>query len=187
MGLPAHMTVHLVLIDALPVLLLLAAGRERISILRVHPVVAGVGSTVILVVWHLPGTFDAALAHPALHAAEHASFVLAGLLLWAPVLSLGTGAAEALAFLFVTRNVQTVLGNVLLWAPHPIYRDSGTVQDQRLAGAIMLGEGLVAGIAAGAWLFARLLREGDRLSGDRSLPARKEGVARRLDSRSPTH
>jgi len=160
MGLPAHMAVHLVLLDGLPVLLLLAAGRERISRMRVRPVAAAVASTAILIAWHLPGVFDAALAHPALHQAEHASFILAGLLLWIPVLSPRIQAAEALAFLFLTRNVQTVLGNVLLWAPHPLYLDSGSMQDQRLAGAIMLGEGLLAGIAAGAWLFARLLREG---------------------------
>ena len=78
--------------------------------------------------------FDAALESPVLHQFEHASFLVAGILLWAPVLYPTSGAAEALAFLFVTRNVQAVLGNVLLWAPHPLYRDSGSLQDQRVAG-----------------------------------------------------
>jgi cytochrome c oxidase assembly factor CtaG len=153
------MTLHLVLIELVPVLILLAAGRQRIARVPLRPLYAGIASTAIIVVWHLPFAFDAALENPALHQAEHASFVIAGLLLWAPVLSPVTGAAEALAFLFVTRNVQAVLGNVLLWVPHPLYRDSGSLHDQRLAGAIMLGEGLLAGIVAAGWLFGRLLRD----------------------------
>ena len=111
----------------------------------VRPLLAGIGSTAIVVAWHVPAPSTPRLRHPMLHQAEHASFLVAGLLLWAPVLSPATRAAEALAFLFVTRNVQAVLGNVLLWAPHPLYRDSGSLHDQRLAGAIMLGEGLWQG------------------------------------------
>ena len=171
MPLPAHMMLHLVLLELVPVLILLAAGRERIARIRIRPVLFGALSTAIVVVWHLPLAFDAALASPLLHQAEHASFLLAGLLLWAPVFSPATGAAEALAFLFVTRNVQAVLGNVLLWAPHPLYRDSGSLHDQRLAGAIMLGEGLLAGIVAAGWLFGRLLRDGT--DGPSSVPARR--------------
>jgi putative membrane protein len=153
------MGIHLVLLEAVPVALLLLAGRDRIATIRMRPLVAGIVSTAIVIAWHVPVVFDAALRHPALHLAEHASFVIAGVLLWAPVLSPAIGAVEALAFLFVTRAVQTLLGNVFLWAPQPLYRSSGTLHDQRLAGAVMLGEGLLATIAAGAWLFARLLRE----------------------------
>jgi len=158
------MTLHLALIELVPVLLLLAAGRERLARLPVRPLLFGIASTAIVLAWHVPFAFDAAIEHPVLHQAEHASFLVAGLLLWAPVLSPTTRAAEALAFLFVTRNVQAVLGNVLLWAPHPLYRDSGSLHDQRLAGAIMLGEGLLAGILAAGWLFSRLLHE-ERSSG----------------------
>jgi len=158
------MTLHLALIELVPVLLLLAAGPERTARVRVRPVLAGIASTAIVVAWHVPIAFDIAVEHPVLHQAEHASFLVAGLLLWAPVLSPATGAAEALAFLFVTRNVQAVLGNVLLWAPHPLYRDSGSLHDQRLAGAIMLGEGLLAGIVAAGWLFGRLMNEESRAS-----------------------
>jgi cytochrome c oxidase assembly factor CtaG len=183
MALPAHMALHLVLLEALPVALLLAAGRDRIARMPVRPLLAGVASTVIIVVWHLPLAFDAAVGNPLLHQAEHLSFVVAGLLLWAPVLSPATGAAEALAFLFVTRNVQAALGNVLLWAPHPLYRDSGSLHDQRLAGAIMLGEGLLTGIVAAGWLFSRLLHEERRRGAAAAAQnARRtaEGCGRRL-------
>jgi cytochrome c oxidase assembly factor CtaG len=159
MSLPAHMAVHLVLLEALPVALLVAAGRARLTTAPLRPVAAGVAGIAIVITWHIPALFDAALAHPILHQAEHASLVVAGLLLWAPMLSPTVSAAGALAFLFVTRNAQMVLGNVFLWAPSPLYRDSGSLHDQRLAGAIMLGEGLIVGMATGAWLFRRLLRE----------------------------
>lgn len=159
MRLSVHMAIHLVLVEAVPVALLLVYGRDRIAKIRISPVAAGIASTALVVVWHAPVLFDVALGHLVLHQAEHASFIIAGLLLWAPVLSPAISAIDAFAFLFITRTVQTVLGNVFLWAPRPLYRDSGSLHDQRLAGAIMLGEGLVAGIAAGAWLFARLLAE----------------------------
>jgi putative membrane protein len=157
-GLPVHMSRHLLLLELVPVLLVLGAGpaAER---RRVPPFVAGAVATLLVVAWHVPPAFDAALREPSLHVAEHVSFLAAGVLLWAPVLSSSSGAIEALAFLFATRLVQTVLGNVLLWVPRPLYEGSGTLHDQRLAAAIMLGEGLVATLAAGAWLFARLLRE----------------------------
>lgn len=158
MNLPGHMALHLSLLDLVPVVVLLGL-RGRVSTLRVPPLPAGVVATLLLVVWHLPRVFDAALERPALHALEHVSFLVAGLLLWAPVLVPRAGAAEALAFLFLTRNAQAVLGNVLLWVPRPLYANSGTLHDQRLAAALMLGEGLVAGMAAAAFLFVRLLRE----------------------------
>ena len=156
--LQVHMSRHLLLLELAPVLLLLAAGPAAAR-RRVAPLAAGVVSTLILVAWHVPPAFTAALHDPALHAAEHASFLVAGVLLWAPVLSASSGALEALAFLFATRLVQTILGNVLLWVPRPLYEGSGTLHDQRLAAAIMLGEGILATLAAGAWLFVRLLRE----------------------------
>jgi putative membrane protein len=158
-SLPVHMSRHLLLLELVPVLLVLGAAtavrRRRV----VPPLVAGLVGTLLVVAWHVPPVFDAALRVPALHVAEHASFLAAGVLLWAPVLSSACGAIEALAFLFATRLVQTILGNVLLWVPRPLYESSGSLHDQRLAAAIMLGEGLVVTLAAGAWLFVRLLRE----------------------------
>jgi len=96
--------------------------------------------------------------------------VVAGLLLWAPVLSPATGAAEALAFLFVTRNVQAALGNVLLWAGTPFYglyeeahRPWGlsASADQGIAGGIMMIEGSLVTIGTLAVLFLRLAEEGE--------------------------
>ena len=54
MRLPAHMAIHLVLLEAVPVALLLAAGRDRIATVRIRPVAAGIASTAIVVAWHVP-------------------------------------------------------------------------------------------------------------------------------------
>ena len=42
---------------------------------------------VVLVGWHLPPAFEAALADPRVHDAQHLSFFLAGLLFWWPVVN----------------------------------------------------------------------------------------------------
>src|SRR6202035_4379544 len=41
---------------------------------------------LVLLLTHLPAFYDAAVRHPALHAAEHAAYLLAGLALWWPLL-----------------------------------------------------------------------------------------------------
>ena len=154
-GLAMHMTRHLVLLDLVPVLLLIGIGVDRLP--HVPLAAGGITATVLVVVWHLPVVFNLGLEHGSLHLLEHIAFVAAGILLWLPVVSPRTGAAAALAFLFLTRNAQMILGNVLLWMPHPIYDHSGSLHQQRLAAAIMLGEGLAVGLAAAAWPFARLM------------------------------
>jgi hypothetical protein len=40
----------------------------------------------IICMWHLPALYQAALANPAVHALEHASFFAAGLAMWAAVI-----------------------------------------------------------------------------------------------------
>jgi cytochrome c oxidase assembly factor CtaG len=164
--LAAHMTRHLVLLEAVPLLVLVGLGPQLRRRLDVRALPAGVAATALLLVWHLPPVFDAALARPWLHVLEHVSLLAVGVLLWIPVLSARTGTAAGLAFLFLTRNAQAVLGNVLLFAPRPLYEESGSLHDQRVAAAIMLGEGLLVGLLAAAWLFARLLR--DQGSGSRA-------------------
>ncbi|MGH7416484.1 MAG: cytochrome c oxidase assembly protein, partial [Candidatus Rokuibacteriota bacterium] len=42
---------------------------------------------VVLVGWHLPVAFQAALADPLIHDAQHVSFFLAGVLFWWPVVN----------------------------------------------------------------------------------------------------
>jgi putative membrane protein len=140
-----------------------------------HPLVALPLWAASLYLWHLPGAYEAAIEHDAVHALEHLSFFSTGVLMWAAVVEVlpgpewfGTGAK--FGYVAAVRLLETVLGNVFIWAGDVVYDiyDDGTVrfgigplQDQGLAGTIMMVEGSLVTIGALAWLFLRLAREGE--------------------------
>jgi cytochrome c oxidase assembly factor CtaG len=180
----AHMGQHILLADMAPALLLAGLTGPLLrpllavvppALLRVvQPWPALAVALVLFLGWHVPFLFDAAARHEPVHVAEHLSFVAAGLLVWLPLLEtlpgpawFGTGAK--LAFVLVWRTAQTVLGNVLLWAPAPVYaayaapRDGvDPLDDQRLAAALMMGEGTLVTLGLLVWLGARMLRDAER-------------------------
>lgn len=101
--LSAHMLQHVILADLAVVLALLAvrgpltffllpppvlrtlAGlRPLRALLRVllRPAVAFVLWATVILVWHAPFAYEAALRHPAVHDAEHALFLAVGVLAW---------------------------------------------------------------------------------------------------------
>ena len=55
--------------------------RRLLSFL-LRPRVAVALWLAVLVAWHVPALYDAALRHPLLHRVEHLSFVLVGALVW---------------------------------------------------------------------------------------------------------
>jgi putative membrane protein len=180
----AHMTQHILLGDLAPLALL---GGLTGPILRpllrfvhplrriFHPFAALALWAVDLYVWHLPFLYEAALRHDALHAVEHACFFTGGILIWATVLEtipmpewFGTGAK--LGYVAGVRVVSMVLGNVFVWPNSVFYsfyeRTSrpwglSAIDDQRLAGSVMMIEGSLVTIIALAWLFLRLAAEGE--------------------------
>jgi putative membrane protein len=121
--------------------------------------------------WHVPAIYDTALRHPhSLLHAEHASYVLAGCLLWWPVVHdaphrLPTGARAG--YLFAAFVLASPLGLLLALLPNPVYdfyqhgRVWGLSQiaDQQLAGATMVGEQSLVFFAGFAWFFFRFLAE----------------------------
>ena len=195
-----HMLQHVVIGDLAPLCLLggltgpilrpLLALKpvERLRVLA-NPVVALPIWAANLYVWHVPFLYEAAVEHSAVHALEHISFFTAGLIVWLPVLEtlpapewFGTGAK--LAYIAAVRVVETVLGNVFVWSGAVFYAiyDQGDelwgispLQDQGLAGAVMMIEGSIVTIVALAWLFLRLAREGE---------LRQELLERGLDPRA---
>jgi putative membrane protein len=195
-----HMLQHVLLGDLAPLCLLaglngpllrpLLALRpvERLRVLA-NPAVALPLWAVNLYVWHVPFLYEAAVRHSAVHALEHVCFFTAGVVMWLPVLErlpapewFGTGAK--LAYVFVVRIVETVLGNVFLWSGtvfYPVYADGDELwgispeRDQGLAGAVMMLEGSLVTIVALVWLFLRLAREGE---------LRQELLERGLDPRA---
>src|ERR671927_1049252 len=195
-----HMLQHVVLGDLAP--LALVAGLNGpilrpvlalrpINALRflAHPLVALPLWAIDLYVWHLPFLYEAALHHDAVHALEHACFFTGGAIMWLPVLEtlpapewFGTGAK--LGYIVVVRLVETVLANVFFWAGtvfYPFYVHErplwgvGALQDQGIAGAVMMIEGSIVTLAALAWLFLRLASEGE---------LRQQLVERGLDPRA---
>ena len=140
-----------------------------------HPLVALPLWTVSLYLWHLPPLYEAAVEHSAVHALEHLSFFTTGVLMWAAVVEVLPGpewfsTGWKFGYVAVVRLVETALGNVFVWSGDVIYDvydhgeehfGIGALQDQGLAGTIMMVEGSVVTIGALAWLFLKLAHEGE--------------------------
>src|SRR3954469_6645540 len=97
-----HMLQHLLIGDLAPLLLALGLSGpllrpllkpkpvQRLQVLT-QPLVALPLWALNLCIWHLPALYDAALAHPLVHAVQHVCFLTGGLLLWATLLGLLPG------------------------------------------------------------------------------------------------
>jgi putative membrane protein len=112
--------------------------------------------------WSIPVVFDAAAAHPLLHAVEHLSLLSSGLLLWIVVVDPLPGQARRatwsrLGYLGASRAVAAVVCLPLTWWGTTLYSryasaprafSVSALADQQLAGAGMcLIEFLVFGLA----------------------------------------
>lgn len=113
--------------------------------------------------WHAPPPFEAALVDQAVHALQHATFLLTALAFWASVSGRGGRRdAAALASVFSTMLHTGALGALLTFAPtawYPHYLDAGAfgltaLEDQQLGGLVMWVPGGVAYLAAGVVLVA---------------------------------
>ena len=171
----AHMAQHMLLIMvAAPLLVLGAPGlpllvalaprwRRRLARLRRrgdvaagrrllrHPAVAWGLHVGALWAWHLPVPFQAALASPPVHAAEHASFLGTAVLFWWVVLSPrarrpAAAPGGAVLYLFAAALQGSALGALLTLAPAPLYPLQAAaaaswglapLTDQQLAGLVM--------------------------------------------------
>lgn len=182
--LSVHMVQHMLLLLVAPLLLLsgrpvilalraiprrrrraLAAILYRLAVL-IRPLVCLAVFSAVLVATHLPAFYEATLRHPALHDAEHALYVLAGLLLWWPLLDADPVPAHRLSgfgrlvYLLATMPAMAILGAYLnrhLTLVYPSYgppaRAMGisAIVDQQQAGAIMWVAGSAVVIAVGLW------------------------------------
>jgi cytochrome c oxidase assembly factor CtaG len=148
-----------------------------------------------LCLWHIPGLYQGALAHPALHALQHQLFLLCGVLMWAAVIEplpgpAWFGAGWRAVYVLAVRTAGAALANVFIWAAHPLYpwyaageRVEGIAPlgDQTIAGSIMLVEGSVVTLGVFIWLFLQWTREaelGARLVELGHDPARASRAAR---------
>ncbi|HEY2544248.1 MAG TPA: cytochrome c oxidase assembly protein, partial [Gaiellaceae bacterium] len=128
-----------------------------------------------LAVWHVPYLYDAALAHSAVHALQHALFFAGGALVWATLFELlpgprwfGTGARAA--YLAGMWFFSLGLSSVFLWSSHPFYEPYvhaprlwgfSPLDDQRLGGGVMLLEGSLIMLGVLIWLGLRWFDEAE--------------------------
>jgi putative membrane protein len=121
--------------------------------------------SVVLLGSHLPGVYDLTLRSEWVHVSEHALYLLAAVLIWAPLLGVDplpgrTGPRGQALCMAACMIPMAIVGGWLLAAGAPVYahyRDAlgpaGALHDQRVAGLIML---FVCVPAFGVVPFARL-------------------------------
>ena len=140
-----------------------------------HPVVAFGLWAINLYVWHLPVLYQAALSSEPVHALQHGSFVFFGFTMWLALLGplpqpewFGNGAR--LLYIVGVRFTGALLGNVFLWSEsvfYPDYRpgqaswDISPLQDQGVAGTIMMVESSIVTVVLLGWLFVKAARESE--------------------------
>lgn len=152
-----------------------ALGRQRVIRALTQPYVALPLWLLTYAAWHVPISYETALAHPrSLLALEHVSYVVAGLLLWWPVLYAerweGRSGPKAL-YVFLAFILSGPIGLLFVLFPETVYDfyaeapriwGLSALTDQRIAGILMsLGETIVF-LAAFVVFFTRLLAEEER-------------------------
>jgi putative membrane protein len=182
----AHMAQHLAMADlgALflvlgltgPILQPLLATRlaRKLRVLA-HPVVAFLLWVIDLYVWHVPALYEASLGSAAVHALQHTTFVFFGVTMWLALLGplpqpewFGNGAK--LLYIVGVRLAGALLANVFIWSEtvfYPAYRpgqaswEISPLEDQGIAGTIMMLEGSVVTVVLLGWLFLKTAREAE--------------------------
>ena len=166
----AHMVQHLLLMLVAPPLLLLGTpGWLLRPLLRypyvlrtarfmTRPVIAFVLFAAVLALWHMPALYELALRERNIHVLEHLMFIIAGVILWWPILSPmpevpRTPYLGQIVYLFLQPTVPAVVGAVITFSDSVLYKwyadaprvwDISAHSDQQVAGLIMwLPGGLV--------------------------------------------
>jgi cytochrome c oxidase assembly factor CtaG len=185
----AHMLQHVLLGDIAPLLILLALSRvimrpatrrlsgleRRLGVLA-SPATGLVIWLVVMYVWHIPALYDAAVEHPLVHLLEHVSFFAAGVALWWPLIQPVpmrrrlTG-LQPVAYIGSAKAGLAALGIFLTWSATTIYPYYETtpriwglspIEDQNVAGVIMMVEQSVTLAIVLVALFVRALVESER-------------------------
>ncbi|MGZ4334148.1 MAG: cytochrome c oxidase assembly protein [Gaiellaceae bacterium] len=169
----AHLLQNVVLAEWAPALLVLAVPPAVAKRARAFPPFQPFVALPIWLgtyfVWHLPWIYDFALRHPhSLLHVEHATYLLAGICVWWPVVHGRFSAGIKAAYLFAAFVLASPLGLVLALFPRPIYSfyehaprtwGPSPETDQRLAGVTMAAEQALVIFAVFTHFLLRFLRE----------------------------
>jgi cytochrome c oxidase assembly factor CtaG len=116
-----------------------------------NPVLCWLASAAAVIVWHLPAAFQLALESHTWHSVEDASFLVAGLLFWWPVVQpwptdTGYDTWTVPLYLFLATLPCDILSGFLVFCGRVVYPsylaaprlfDLSPLQDQEFAGALM--------------------------------------------------
>ncbi|WP_294393948.1 cytochrome c oxidase assembly protein [uncultured Sphingomonas sp.] len=171
-GMTGHMAAHMIAVAVAAPLFGMglrgtAADPVRLGGPFANPLALSVAELAVVWLWHLPGA-RAAVGHDgSLAAAELACFLVVGTLLWSAVLAARPASnAAGVGALLLTSMHMTLLGALIGLAPRLLYPDPAhhgalglsPMQDQQLAGVVMLMVGGVSYLAGGLAVLARLLK-----------------------------
>jgi putative membrane protein len=165
--LTAHMAMHLLIMTLAAPLILFGV---RPSIMRWHPITSCwlIGTFTVLL-WHVPVVFELARESRIWHQFELASFLIAGIVFWWPVIEPHPSPRWSMpVYLFLATLPCDALSAFLVFCGHVVYRpylsgdDHGMfglspLEDQALAGALMWVTVTFAYLIPALVLTARLL------------------------------
>jgi putative membrane protein len=181
-----HMSQHVLIGDVAPFLVVLGLTGPLLrpvlalpGVYRLrraaHPFVALPLWAANLAVWHLPYLYNAALAHPVVHALQHTLFFTGGALVWSTLFELLPGprwfrTGARAGYLAGMWFFSLALSSVFLWSRHPFYEPYvraprtwgfSALADQRLGGGVMLLEGSLIMLGVLIWLGLRWFEEAE--------------------------
>ena len=187
----AHLLQNVILAEWAPALLVLAvppalaarAGGLRAFRALTRPAVALPLWLLVYFAWHLPPAYDAALRNPdtLLHL-EHASYLVAGVLLWWPALQDAPWRLSLQAratYLFVAFLFCSPIGLLFALLPDAVYETYAegfpewsltALADQQIAGIVMASAQAVVFFGAFAYFFLRFLGQEERGPHPRAAP-----------------
>jgi putative membrane protein len=166
--LTAHMVMHLLIMTVAAPLILFGV---RPTLLHWRPPVIGcwlVGTLTVLL-WHVPAIFELALESHFWHQFQQASFLVAGIMFWWPIIQFHPSSRWSVpVYLFLATLPCDALSAFLVFCGHFVYRpylsgdDHGMfglspLEDQALAGALMWVTVTFAYLIPALVLTARLL------------------------------
>lgn len=177
-SLAAHMVQHELLGNIAPVLLLLGldaglarpvtqtvfgpavrSARGRRLLRAANSPVLAVGLYIgVMWLWYVPSVYRTVSASSVLHPLGHMLFVLTGLLFWFHVLRplpalVTLSPSQKLLYLLVGTIGGAVVAAVLVGAPQAFY--GAGLENQRLAGAVMMAVEMPLALGVGLWIFLR--------------------------------
>jgi putative membrane protein len=148
---------------------LLRSRLRRAAVLATALPTAWAAAAGVLWLWHSPSAYDAALARPWLHDAQHLTFFVSAAAFWCPVIDpaprLRRGAADTgrMAWLFAAAIQNAALAAWIALSGRVLYQHylgpagPAVLADQQVAGMLMLVSGTMMYVGAALLVAARLL------------------------------